>query len=233
VAEISQTGDQMLTVLETVASSGPIGAADLARACDMNRTVAHRLLNTLTQRNYIRRERSGYVLGSAAIKLGNSAELDIASLAKPLMDKLAEQTSETVVLHCIDKDEAVVVEQSIGAKHLVRVQHTPGSRHPLNIGASGWSILAFQDKRIINRALKRVPDEDAARERIAKIQLDGYAISHDELQQGVHGIAAPLLDAHGACSASIAILVPSGRSGSIAKLADALLATAKSISQDL
>lgn len=223
----------MLTVLETVASSGPIGAADLARACDMNRTVAHRLLNTLTQRNYIRRERSGYVLGSAAIKLGNSAELDIASLAKPLMDKLAERTSETVVLHCIDKDEAVVVEQSIGGKHLVRVQHTPGSRHPLNIGASGWSILAFQDMRTINRALKRVPDEDAARERIAKIQLDGYAISHDELQQGVHGIAAPLLDAHGACSASIAILVPSGRSGSIAKLADALLATAKSISQDL
>lgn len=230
MAEISQTGDQMLTVLEVVATSGPIGAADVARACDMNRTVAHRLLNTLTQRNYVRRERSGYVLGSAAIKLGTSAEADIATLSKPYMDKLAAETSETVVLHCIDKDEAVVIEQSIGSRHLVRVQHTPGSRHPLSIGASGLSILAFQDNKTINRAMKRVPDEAAARERLEQIRQLGYALSHDELQQGVHGLAAPLLDRSGACSASIAILVPSVRSSAILSLTAKLTQTAHAIS---
>lgn len=220
----------MLTVLENVADAGPISAADVARNCDLNRTVALRLLNTLAQRNYIRRDTEGYILGSAAIKLGHSAEVDISVVAKPMMDRLAEQLSETVVLHCMEKDEAVVVEQAIGAKYLVRVQHQPGSRHPLFIGASGWSILAFQDEKTISRVLRKTRDPAEARARIEKIRTDGFAISHDELQQGVHGIAAPLKLADGSCSASIAILVPSLRADIVAKLSAPLLKVAAEIS---
>ncbi|WP_244542732.1 IclR family transcriptional regulator [Devosia crocina] len=231
--EISQTADQMLIVLENIADAGPASAAEVARNCDLNRTVALRLLNTLAQRNYIRRTTEGYVLGTAAIRLGHSAEEDISVLAKPMMDRLADQVSETVVLHCMEKDEAVVVEQAIGAKHLVRVQHQPGSRHPLFIGASGWSILAFQDEKTISRVLKKSLDANEARSRIAKIRVDGFAISHDELQQGVHGIAAPLKEADGSCSASIAILVPSLRADGVTKLARPLLKLAGDISDAL
>jgi DNA-binding IclR family transcriptional regulator len=211
VAEISLTGDQMLTVLNLVAEEGPLSAADVARACNMNSTVAHRLLNTLELRAFLRRSHTGY----------------------PRMDKLAERIGETVVLHCIDKDQAVVVQQSLGNRHLVRVQHTPGSRHPLYLGASGWSLLAFQDEKIITRILKRAPAPEESRERIELIRSSRYAVSHNELQLDVHGISAPLFDEMEHCVASIAILVPAMRAENITSLAPLLLETAAVISNDL
>lgn len=233
MAEISQTGDQMLTVLEAVANDGPITAADIARACDLNRTVAHRLLSTLETRAYVRRGPKGYVLGSAVIHLARHLETDISSVARPEMEKLAERIGETVVLHCMDKDQAMVVEQAIGGKYLVRVQHTPGSRHPLFLGASGWSLLAFQDEKTIARVMKRAPDQATARQRILDIRQQRYAISHDELQMGVHGLSAPLFDSAEHCVASIAVLVPAVRADNLQAMLPHLMETAAVITHEL
>ncbi|ARQ14425.1 IclR family transcriptional regulator protein (plasmid) [Rhizobium etli] len=233
LAEISQTGDLMLTVLETVAHGGPINAADIARVCDINRTVAHRLLSTLETRAYVRRGPKGYALGGAVVNLARHLENDISTVARPQMEKLAERVGETVVLHCVDKDQAMVVEQALGEKYLVRVQHTPGSRHPLFLGASGWSLLAFQDDKTIARVLKKAPDPKIARKRIDEIRSQRYAISHDELQMGVHGISAPLFDATELCVASIAILVPADRSERLQAMLPHLIETATTITNEL
>ncbi|MCF6116828.1 IclR family transcriptional regulator [Mesorhizobium muleiense] len=233
MAEISLTGDQMLTVLETVAKKGPVGAADVARTCDINRTVAYRLLVTLEQRAYVRRGHDGYTLGSAIIDLVRHLDRDISSIARPLMATLANAAGETVVLHCLNKDEAVVTEQALGNKHLVRVQHVPGSRHPLHLGASGWAMLAFQDQKTIARIVKKAADPAATMARVEQIQRAGYAISHDELQMGVHGVAAPLLEQSGRCNASLAILVPSVRAEALLALTPKLLETAAHISKQL
>jgi DNA-binding IclR family transcriptional regulator len=233
LAEISSTGDQMLTVLEAVAKSGPITVADLVRASDMNRTVAHRLLSTLEARSYVRRSPKGYVLGGAVTELARRLEKDISAVAKPHMEKLAERIGETVVLHCLDKDQAMVVEQAIGEKHLVRVQHTPGSRHPLYQGASGWALLAFQDDRTVLRVLKRLENASAARDRIEEVRTNRYAISHDELQMGVHGLAAPLFDEVDTCVASVAILVPAARVDKLQQMLPHLLETTFAIAGDL
>ncbi len=233
MAEISSTGDQMLTVLETVAKHGPITVAEVVRLCEMNRTVVHRLLTTLETRAYVRRAPAGFVLGSAVIELARQLETDISSIAKSHMDRMAERTGETVVLHCVDKDDAMVVEQSLGGQHLVRVQHTPGSRHPLYQGASGWALLAFQDEKTIARLLRRVTGAAAARDRLQEIRNLKYAISHDELQMGVHGVAAPLFDRAGNCIASVAILVPAARMDKLNVLLPELIAGAVAINTDL
>lgn len=232
MAEISQTGDQMLTVLETVARHGPMSAAEVARQCDINRTVAHRLLVTLAQRSYVRREADGYRPGPALLQLARSADTDLRQVAAPVMKKLAAETGETVVMHAIDNMEAVVVDQAPGEKHLVRVEHRPGSRHALHQGASGWSLLAFQDARFIDRALKKAGYSEELRRRTEKVKADGYAISHDELQQGVHGVAAPILERDGRCRYSIAILVPTSRAGTLTGFVEQLVAAARRIGAD-
>lgn len=229
--EISLTGDQMLTVLECVGREGPVSAADVARICEMNRTVAHRLLTTLAQRAYIRREAGGYILGPSVLQLARGMDDDLRSKARPIMQRLAAETGETVVLHGIADAEAVVIEQSLGQKHLVRVEHRPGSRHSLLLGASGWSLIAFQDARQIERVLKKASDPVQARDRIALTRKDGYAISHDELQLGVHGVAAPILEPGGRCEASLGILVPTSRSAVLPSLIKPLLAAAQDVSR--
>lgn len=233
MAEISSTGDQMLTVLETVAQQGPVSASDVARICDINRTVAHRLLVTLAQRAYVRRGEGGYTIGPAVIALVRQTETDVQEIAKPVMEKLAQAIGETVVLHGLDNWEAVVIDQAVGQQHLVRVEHRPGSRHPLYKGASGWSILAFQTDKAIARILKKSEDAAADMLRIQATKADGYAISHDELQLGVHGIAAPLRNRNGGCEASIGILVPSTRASILPSLSLALLDAAAKISAKL
>lgn len=233
MAEISLTGDQMLTVLEAVAKKGPVSAADVARGCDINRTVAYRLLVTLEQRAYVRRGHDGYTLGSAVNELVRQLDRDISSIARPLMGTLANAVGETVVLHCLNKDEAVVTEQALGNRHLVRVQHVPGSRHPLHLGASGWAMLAFQDQKTIARIVKKAADPAVALKRIEQTRRDGYAISHDELQMGVHGVAAPLIEPDGRCNASLGILVPSTRADTLPALTPKLLELAANVTSHL
>jgi IclR family pca regulon transcriptional regulator len=223
----------MLAVLEMVAQEGPVSAAQVARLCDINRTVAHRLLATLAQRSFVRRTDEGYTLGPMVVKLGRQAEIGLKEVAKPFMNKLAQMSGETVVLHVIDKTEAVVLDQALGLKHLVRVEHTPGSRHPLCQGASGWSILAFQNEKTIQRVIKAHKCGADPELRIQQVREVGYAVSHDELQMGVHGIAAPLFNADHSCGASIGLLVPSIRSKTLLSYKDDLLAIAKDVSGKL
>lgn len=227
--EISLTGDQMLTVLEAVAQEGPISAADLARHCGMNRTVAYRLLTTLAQRGYVRRGEKGYAVGPAALRLARAADSALRQLARPVMERLAQATGETVVLHALDGLDAVVVDQALGRRHVVRVEHVPGSRHSLALGASGIALLAHQDKAL----LARLPGGPALAPRLDAVRAQGYATSHDELQLGVHGIAAPILTADGRCEASLAILLPAARSALLETLAPALLEAARAVARDI
>lgn len=231
--EISLTGDHMLAVLETVAQEGPISAAQVARSCDINRTVAHRLLSTLAQRSFVRKTDEGYTLGPTLARLGGMAKVGLTDIAKPYMVQLAKAVGETVVLHGIDRTEAVVLDQAVGAGHLVRVEHTPGSRHPLCLGASGWSILAFQPEKVILKVLTAHKLGEEAIARVEHIREAGYAESYDELQQGVHGIAAPLFNGERSCGASIAILVPRIREGNLSLFTHELLTVASQISAKL
>lgn len=223
VAEISLTGDQMLTVLEAVATGGPISAADIARVCEINRTVTHRLLTTLAQRAYVRRGDAGYTVGPAVLRLAEKLDVDVRAVAKPVMLKLAQETGETVVLHAIDNLEAVVIDQALGQRHLVRVEHSPGSRHPLTKGASGWSLLAFQSEKLIERLLRKSADPSAIMQRIDETRSSGFSITHDELQMGVHGVAVPVLERNQSCQVSLAILVPAPRAQTLKNFVQPLL----------
>jgi DNA-binding IclR family transcriptional regulator len=233
LSEISLTGDQMITVLETVAQSGPISAAEVARLCDINRTVAHRLLVTLASRAYIRKSGTGYVVGPALRALARIAEPELIFIAKPVMKRLVQETGETVVLNGIDGPDAMVLDQVVGKKHVVRVEHAPGSRHPLFKGASGWALLAYQNNRMIDRLLAKVDDRQAALDRIARVKADGYAFSHDELQIGVSGVAAPILGADSTCSACLAIIAPNSRAASLETLVPSLLKAVDALTRQI
>jgi DNA-binding IclR family transcriptional regulator len=75
-------------------------------------------------------------------------------------------------------------------------------------------------------AERLVPDDksgEALRRQLESVRQLGYAVSHDELQLGVAGLAAPVLDAGGSPVGSIAILVPSGRAGTLGAYTDAVI----------
>lgn len=235
MSEISLTGDTMLTVLECVAAHGPVSATQCARFCNVNRTVAHRLLTTLARRLYIVKAGSGYVLGPATISIAAQAQPSIISIAKPEITRLASGVRECVVLHGVAEDEAIGLDQALDLTHVVVVRHNPGSRHPLYRGASGWSLLAYQPERLTARVLASLPEGErvGALQRLNKVRALGYAHSRDELQLGVHGLAAPVCGADGVAQASVGILVPQSRATNLLGMSGPLLTCARAISARL
>ncbi len=229
MAEISSTGDQMLQLLELVAFTEPKTTAELAQASGINRTVAHRLLATLHNRGYVARQGKVFVLGPVMAQIAGLGQMSgILEAARPVMRELADETGESVVLHRMDGDMAVVVDQAVNESQLVRVQHREGSRHSLALGASGRAILAFQSDAVQRRFVVASPDPDSLKAKLAEVRARGFALSRNELQTGVVGAAVPLQE-QGNIQYSLAILVPIQRGEGVEHHIPALTAARRKI----
>lgn len=236
MAEISKTADQALTVLLEVGEHGPMTPAMVARSLGMNRTVAHRLLSTLHQRGFITRQDGGFVPGAMLVRIANHVQPKLRAQGRAVMRGLSEAIGETVVMHIPDAEDAVVLDQIVSDRHVVRVQHEIGSRHPLVAGASGRAILAFLGESAIDRLTRGAENRGALERQLEGVRQLGYALSHDELQQGVHGLAVPVLAGGDHAIASLAILVPVTRATNLqthtAALMDAATELARALNGD-
>lgn len=185
--ETSQTLDRGLTVLELLTKT-PAGrtVTELAADLGVGRTVVYRLLATLESHGLVRRDHEGRArLWLGVIELANAVQPLLRRAALPILRTLAEEVGATAFLTIAEGGEAValaVVEPSWTDFH---VAYRVGSRHPLDLGASGRAILAGR---------KGDPS---------------YVTTTGELQPGAHGIAAPVIGATGVeASLGVVTLVP-------------------------
>ncbi len=230
--EISKTADQALAVLEFVAEHGPLGTSDIARQMKMHRTVVHRLLATLLARGFVRRVTDGYLPGITILRVAQYVEPELVAAARPVLEALARTHGETFILTVASEDDAVQIEQCVGAHHFVRVQLARGFRHPLSKGASGRSILGFMPVDAVERIVAGSDDPAALRRQLGQVRRDGFAVSRDELCEGVHGVSVPIL-AGGLPVASIGVVIPAVRADSAPGYAKVLTKAAASISRGL
>jgi DNA-binding IclR family transcriptional regulator len=232
VAEISKTADQALATLLELSENGPMTAAELSRSLGLNRTVIHRLLTTLHRRGFIIRQHGGYVPGALLVRMAARVQPELRAAAAAHMADLAEDIGETIVLHVADGNDAVVLEQVVGTAHVVRVQHRIGSRHSLAVAASGRALLAFMEEASAERVIAASSGGDLLRTQLEGVRQLGYAISHDELQNDVYGLAVPVREDQIAL-ASLGILVPTTRATAIVEHLPKLLGAADNVARSL
>lgn len=233
MTEISKTADQALVLLAYVAEHGPLGTTDLARRLDMHRTVVHRLLATLQKRGFVHRVEAGYVPGATLLHLGQFVEPELIAAARPMLTALAREFGETAILTALQGGyEAIQIDQAVGDNHFMRVQLTRGFRHPLSKGASGRSILAFADEDVIQHFLAQAEEPELLAEQLATVRSQGYAVSHDELSPGVHGVSVPIV-VDKKVSASVGIVYPSVREAADASYVRALKKAAATIARSM
>ncbi len=222
--ETSQTVDRALVLLRAVGEHAPVTSSELARRTGLNRTVVHRHLATLAARGFVRRDPGGYALGTALVELASLVEAGVRQRARPVLEALTARFGETAVLAVPEGGHAVAVDQVLGQGHLMRVEYSPGFRHPLAVGAHGRAILAFAPPAMAEAALAGVDDPGATRALLEQTRARGWAVSHDELQFGASGVAAPLLDTAGFAVASVGIVAPVQRFPDVEEVAAATLA---------
>ncbi len=166
-----------------------------------------RLLATLEAHGLARRIDHGWSAGLGLLALAAGIEPRLRTLAHDELERLAARFDETAVLSVRDRGEAVAVDQVVGDSALVQIHYRTGTRHPLDVAASGRALLDSAGPAAV--------------------------VSEGELEPGVRGVAAAVRGPDGRPIASVAVVAPVHRFPPTDQVADAVVASAQRISAGL
>ena len=214
-----------LALLELLAHR-PVGLtlSELTAALDLSPASVHRITGTLEELGYLRRDEKSrrYTLTRKLLRLAQPRN-DSRSLAEccaEAMRTILTETGETTQLCCLADDRCVIIDQ-LASVHPFKYIVDLGSAAPLHCTAPGKAILAFlpateQDALLRRLKLEKHTDRTLTSRKdfiaeLERIRSQGYALDRGEHFDGIHCIAAPLLDAHGHALAAITIAGPSAR----------------------
>ena len=201
----------------------------------MHKSTVSRLLAVLQGRGLVRREGDRFSPGPELARLGVVAvrSLALAQVARQPLQRLAEQTGETINLAVRQGNEALNVYQ-VPSAHFVGMTDWTGRGAPLHATANGKALLAF-GAAVLPEALERltprtVTDPAALERELAEVRRRGYAAAVEELEVGLHAVAAPVFDCRGSCVAAVSVSGPSYRLADLDEAGEACAATAAEIS---
>jgi DNA-binding IclR family transcriptional regulator len=202
----SQSVDRAIEVLIALGRRGPMRLSEIINDLDLPRRNVGRLLSSLEAAGLLRRDPASleYDLGFTLAWLGNVAgeRLDLARLAKPVIQGLMAETHSTALLH-LRQSDALVAALVCTPQDRLSVSFPTAQRIPLSRGV-GRLVLAHLPAEARRRLLYR------AGERVDTGYLDnlkeqGYLVSHGEVVEGVHAVGAPIFDPSGDVVAVVAI----------------------------
>ncbi|OZD41585.1 hypothetical protein CH252_27375 [Rhodococcus sp. 06-1477-1B] len=200
----TESADRVADVLIAFAQSDrALGVSEIARRLELSKAVVHRILQSLASRSIVQPVvgESTYALGPAAIGLGTKAwsQLDVRSVAAPVLRSLRAQTRETATLSVLVGHRRVYLDQYESPQEVKMVVEI-GPQYALHSGASSRAILAFLPERFAVEAFQELrahsPDADESRFHagLQDIRTNGYATSTNERNTGAASIAAPFFD---------------------------------------
>jgi len=235
-------------ILRTFTENEPsLTVGEIALRLELHKSTVSRILATLADEGLVwHNPATGrYSLGLGLVELAGVAlgQIDVRAASMPHIDRLAEQTGETVSVSVLRGHEAVTVAH-VASRHSVRHVSWIGRRLPLRTTAAGKVFLAALAARGQDWMSPGPPEAgnldrtaivpDMASE-FRVIRRRGFATEVDEFENGSVAIAAPIQDATGAVIAALSIGGPAERFGPDQRLQaiPLLRATAADIAAEL
>lgn len=216
----TQSLDRALRLLEHVVGHARAGIAlpELAQLGSLSKPTAHRLMaglrnaglvdyNALTR--HFAPSFKLYRMGLAA-----SVRFNVVELAGPAMDRLAQETGDTVYLSVRSGDQAVCVARRVGGFPIKTLTLEVGDARPLGLGAGSIallaaladeerdSVLARNEAQLVQHAHFTLP---AVRGYCAKVRRDGYAINDGLMLPEMAAVAMAIRDGHGSVCGAVSV----------------------------
>ncbi|MFC0529545.1 IclR family transcriptional regulator [Phytohabitans kaempferiae] len=190
--------------------------AELASATEMTKSTTRRLLATLEEAGWVTRVGDGrykMTIRLFEIAAGIADGIDLRTEALPAMRRLRDAFGETVYLYVLDQGRAVCLERIEGTRPFRIVSLRAGSVTPLTIGAAPTALLAFHEPELLDRAwreaqtLERRPFDSLGQltALLARIRVEGYSFTVDDVTAGVAAIGAPIHDLYGNTVAALSV----------------------------
>lgn len=158
---------------------------ELSRVLGVHRSIAYRALQTLAGYGFVRVGEDGlYRAGARLAALSQAYLPELRSRAVPVMRDLSDRVGATVALFVAEGNYAVAIEMVAPTTVGHHIAFRQGERTPLDRGAAAYALLAAQPPS---------PDEP---EVVQLVRMRGYAVSHGEVEAGMHAVAAPILGSY-------------------------------------
>ncbi|MCD4523436.1 IclR family transcriptional regulator [Nocardioides sp. cx-173] len=196
-------------LLRAVSAHEPAGATTsvLARASDLARPTAHRLLTSLLTEGLLERDETTgrWLLGPELYLLGAAAasRYDVTAVAQPVVRRLALATGESAFFSARRGDETICLVREDGSFPIRSHVLSEGTRFPLGVASAGMVVLAFLPDPEIEEYLARAhlaaqygPEHaaDRVQARVATTRADGYAVNPGLIVPGSWGMGAAVFD---------------------------------------
>lgn len=221
-----QSIDRVLDIIEILAAApGGMLLSDISSLSGLHTSTAHRLLTSLIDRGYARKDRSNgkYCLTMRLFEVGCrvSGAMDLLTLARSWLDELADFSQEAVHLVKRDGTDIVYLYKAVPVQLLVRMASYVGGRNPLYCTGVGKAILAYLSDQEVEEIWntsdvhsiteKTIIDLNVLKEQLALIRPRGYATDNEENERGVFCLAAPIFNWQGEPIAAVSISAPLDR----------------------
>jgi DNA-binding IclR family transcriptional regulator len=205
-------------LLDLLAATREATTAELADALDEPRSSVHRLVNVLAELDLIEpgSQRGRYRLGLKLLRLGSAvvSRLDVRLAALPLMERIHDDTGETVYLLLKRGRDAVCIERIDGRRAALMDLKLGGSL-PLHEGAGPRAFLAFGPRSEWQHYIDGgslydsqtgtdLDPEDLIAE-LEKARRTGMVVNEDVYPPGFAAIGAPIMDFRGEVCAALSI----------------------------
>src|SRR3954454_7169630 len=191
-----------------------LGLSEVARATGLTRAAARRFLLTLVELGYMHFDGGRFSLRPRFLELGFAylSSLTLPEVAEPHLEALVERINESSSLSVLDDTDIVYVAR-VPTRRIMSITLAVGSRLPAYATSMGRVLLAALPDADLEERLERIDvrpltartlaSRDALRTVIDQVRRQGYAITDQELEEGLRSLALPV---HASSGATVALL---------------------------
>ncbi|MFQ5421466.1 MAG: IclR family transcriptional regulator [Anaerolineae bacterium] len=219
-----QSIQRAVAIMRSFTEAEPeLSVMELSRRLDLHKSTVSRMLATLQYERLVDQnpETGKYRLGLGLVSLAGVSlgRLNARAAAQPYLTELAAVTQETVNVTVLDGRECVNIERAFSPQP-IRYMGWIGRRTPLHCTASGKVLLAYLSEEERTAVLlyplpiytsNTMTTQEELAPSLAQVCRDGFAIVHEEYEEGFSSIAAPIFNHQGRVTGTIAISGPTYR----------------------
>jgi DNA-binding IclR family transcriptional regulator len=209
-----------LDLIEILADdSNAMTLSELSKKAGFTPSTSHRILNALKSRGYVQQSQENltYRLTHKIFELASKIGLDnyLRETALPIIRRLAQESRDTAFLIVRDGDEAFCLERIDGNPSIRLATLEKGGRMPLHMGGGPRALLAYfddgdlehliQHKGLVARTSRSITNPIVLREDLKQVRDQGYALSMEDVDNGVAALGCPVWGSDGKVIAAISI----------------------------
>jgi DNA-binding IclR family transcriptional regulator len=205
--------DRALEILECFLEHKELTLTQISERTNLSPSTTHRIISTLQSKHFVEKDTDSkkFFLGSKISQLSTKLPSDtyegLKKVSYGYMLKLNEKYNENIRLFILDGEYKLciaVVESTHSLRQIIKL----GEKHLLIRGAAGKVFLAYMDEHNRNEIIKNTRLNNSVFEKIIE---KGYALSVGEREEGLVGIASPIMDSYGKLVGVVSLSGPSVR----------------------